>query len=74
MEYGYQGLDPGSKVQYLLHGIRFDKLSKVVAAVSAHSDKYLPSGRRPVLAMALPKVRSSQKNSRDECDLMLMAQ
>ena len=40
MEYGYQGLDPGSKVQYLLNGIRCDKLAMAVAAVRAHPDKY----------------------------------
>ena len=40
MEYGYQGLDPGSKVWYLLNGIRCDKLSMVVAAVRATPDKY----------------------------------
>ena len=40
MEYGYQGLDPGSKVRYLLNGIRCDKLSTAVAAVRIHPDKY----------------------------------
>ena len=40
MEYGYQCLDPGSKVRYLLNGIRCDKLSTAVAAVRAHPDKY----------------------------------
>ena len=40
MEYGCQGLDPESKVRYLLNGIRCDKLSTVVAAVRAHPDKY----------------------------------
>ena len=40
MEYGYQGLDPGSKVPYSLNGIRCDKLSTAVAAVRAHPDKY----------------------------------
>ena len=38
MEYGYQGLDPGSKAQYLLNGIRCNKLSTAVARV--HPDKY----------------------------------
>ena len=38
MEYGCQGLDPGSKVQYLLNGIRCDKLFMAVATVRAHSD------------------------------------
>ena len=40
MEYGYQGPDPGLKIQYLLNGIRCDKLSKAVSAVRAHSDQY----------------------------------
>ena len=40
MEYGYQDLDPWSKVKYLLNGIRCDKLSIAVATVSAHPDKY----------------------------------
>ena len=90
MEYGYQELDPGSKVRYLLNGVRCDKLSTVVVAVRVHSDKYekdfdavsafltqyidkraptpsvnvpctpdMPSGRRPTLAMAISKERSS---------------
>ena len=40
MEYEYQGLDPGSKVQYILNGIRCDKLSTAVATVRVHQDKY----------------------------------
>ena len=40
MEYRYQGLDQGSKVRYLLNGIRCDTLSTAVAAVRVHSDKY----------------------------------
>ena len=40
MEYVYQGLDPGSKVRYLLNGIRCDKLSTAAATVSVHPDKY----------------------------------
>ena len=40
MEYGCQGLDPGSKVRYLLNGIMCDKLSTAVATVRAHPDKY----------------------------------
>ena len=40
MEYGYQGLDPGSKVWYLLNGIKCNKLSTSVATVRAHPDKY----------------------------------
>ena len=40
MRDGYQGLDPGSKVEYLLNGIRYDKLSTAVTAVRAHPDKY----------------------------------
>ena len=40
MEYGYQGLDPGLKVWYLLNGIRCDKLSTEVTTVRAHPDKY----------------------------------
>ena len=40
LKYGYQGLDPGSKVLYLLNGIRCDKLSTVVATVRVHPDKY----------------------------------
>ena len=38
MEYGYQGFDPGSKVRYLLKGIRCDKLSTAVTAVRVHPD------------------------------------
>ena len=40
MEYGYQGFGPGSKVRYLLNGIRCDKLSTAVTAVRAHPDKW----------------------------------
>ena len=40
MEYKYQGLDPGSKVQCLLNSMRCGKLSTAVAAVRAHTDKY----------------------------------
>ena len=40
MEYGYQGLDSGSKVRYLLNSIWCDKLSTAVTAVRAHPDKY----------------------------------
>ena len=41
MEYGYQGLNPGSKIQYLLNDIRCDKLSTAFAAVRAYPDKYM---------------------------------
>ena len=40
MECGYQGLNPGSKVRYLLNGIRCDKLSTKVATVRAYPDRY----------------------------------
>ena len=40
MEYGYQGLDPGLMVLYLLSGIMCDKLFMAVAAVRAYPDKY----------------------------------
>ena len=40
MKYGFQGLDPGSKGQYLLSGIRSDKFSKAVTIVRVHPDKY----------------------------------
>ena len=40
IEYGYQGLDPGLKVPYLLKGIRCDKLSTAITTVRAHPDKY----------------------------------
>ena len=40
MEYGQQGLDPRSKVWYLLNGIRCDKLSTGIASVRVHPDKY----------------------------------
>ena len=36
----YQGLDPGSKVGYLLNDIRCDKLSAAVVAVWARPKKY----------------------------------
>ena len=39
-KYRYQGLDPESKVQYLLSGIVCDKLSREVATVRTHPDKY----------------------------------
>ena len=41
VEYGYQGIDPGSKVQYLLNGIRCDKLSTAVTTIRAHADNHL---------------------------------
>ena len=41
MEYGYQRLDPGSKVRYLLNGIWCDRLSTAVTTVKAHPDKYM---------------------------------
>ena len=40
MECGYQGLNPGSKVRYLLNGIRCDKFSTAATAVMVHLDKY----------------------------------
>ena len=40
MEYGYQGHDPGLKVQYLFNGKMCDKLFTAVTAVRAHPDKY----------------------------------
>ena len=40
MECGYQGLDLGLKVWYLLNGIRCDKFFTAVAAVNAHKGKY----------------------------------
>ena len=40
MEYGYQGLDSGSKVRFLMNSIRCDKLSTAVVAVRVHPDKY----------------------------------
>ena len=40
MEYGYQGLDPGSKVRYLLNSFRCNKLSPAVSTVRVHLDKY----------------------------------
>ena len=40
MEYGYQGLDPERKVQYLLHGIMCNKMSTAVTAETANSDRY----------------------------------
>ena len=39
MEYGYQGIDPGSKVWYLLNGTRCDKLSTAVTIVRTDPDK-----------------------------------
>ena len=41
IQYGYQGLDPGSKVRYLLNDMRCDKLSIAVATVRAHPDNYV---------------------------------
>ena len=40
MKYGYQGLNTGLKVRYLLNSIRYDKLSTAVIAVRAHPEKY----------------------------------
>ena len=40
VEYGHQGLDLESKVQYLLNGVRCDKLSTAVPAAKVHPDKY----------------------------------
>ena len=37
--YGYQGLDAGSKVHYLLNGIRCD-LSTAFTTVKSHPEKY----------------------------------
>ena len=39
MEYGYEGIDLGSKVKCLLNGIRCDKLSEAVSTVRVHPDK-----------------------------------
>ena len=39
MEYGYQGLDPRAKVQYLLNGIS-GKLSTEVTTIRVHPYKY----------------------------------
>ena len=95
---GCQRLYSGSKVHYLLNGIRCDKLSMAVAAIKAHIYKHgkdsdavlihssltsknlhwmwrlhplvslnLPSGRGPVLSMALSMEwlswRSTLENS-----------
>ena len=40
MEYGYQGLNSGSKVPYPLNGIRRGQLSTAVSTVRVHPDKY----------------------------------
>ena len=40
MDCGYQCLDPGSKVQYQLNGIRCNKLPTAVVAVNVHPYKY----------------------------------
>ena len=40
IKYVYQGLNPGSKVEYLLNGIRCDTFSTAVDAVRVHPDKY----------------------------------
>ena len=40
MECGYQGLDQGLKVQYLLNGIRCDKCSTTVTTVRVNPDKH----------------------------------
>ena len=40
MEHGYQGLDPGSKVRYLLNDTRCDKLFTAVTTVRLHPAKY----------------------------------
>ena len=41
MEYESKGLDPGTKVCYLLNGIRHDKLFTAVVTVKAHPKKIL---------------------------------
>ena len=40
MEYGYQGLNPGLNVRYLMNGIRCNKFSTAVATVRVHPDRY----------------------------------
>ena len=49
MEYGYEGLDPGLKVWYLLNGIRCDKLSTATATV-----RHVKIGMRRILMLLLP--------------------
>ena len=39
-EYGYKGLNQGTKVHHLLSGIVCDKLSTAIATVRAYPDKY----------------------------------
>ena len=40
LEDGCQGLNAGSKVRFLLNGIKCDKWSTAVTAVRVHPDKY----------------------------------
>ena len=40
MEYWYQGLNPGSKVPYLLNVIGCDKVSTAEAIIRVHPEKY----------------------------------
>ena len=39
-EYGYQDLDTGLKVHYLLNGVRCDKLFMAIATVKSQPGKY----------------------------------
>ena len=56
MEYGYQGLNPGSKVKYLLNGFRCDKLFTAVAIVRAHPDKYKKDFDAVVAFLGINKI------------------
>ena len=39
-EYGYENLDPWTKIHHLLNGIKCDELSSAIATVRSHADKY----------------------------------
>ena len=65
MEYGYQGLDPGSKVQNLLNGIRYEMLSTGVTAVRAHLDKY-EKGFNAVVAFIAQHINKESTSAKCE--------
>ena len=89
MEYGYQGLDPGLKVRYLLNGIRCEKLSTaVVTFLTQYMDKRAPTLSVNIASVGQTRPAKRQKNratyglskiefkkySREEYSLMSTAQ
>ena len=63
--YEYQELDLRTNVCYLLHGIRYGKMSTSVAAVMAHTDIYEKDFNAVVayLSLYVEKQRENQSGS-----------